>query len=50
MEYFSDLYKNVIFYMRFFFEKLACRTKPYNQLYDNDLDDIESSNFNTMQR
>ena len=36
--------------MRFFFEKLACRTKPYNQLYDNDLDDIESSNFNTMQR
>ena len=50
MEYFSEFYKNVILYMRFFFEKLACRTRPYNEVYDNDLVDIESSNFNKMHR
>ena len=46
MEYISDIYKNVISYIRFFFVKFSCRTKPYEELYDNDLDDIESINFN----
>ena len=46
MEYISDIYKNVILYIRFFFEKLSCRTNPYEELNDNDLDDNESIIFN----
>lgn len=49
MEYISDIYKNFILYVRFFFEKLSCRTKPYQELHRSDFDDIESINFNRMQ-
>jgi hypothetical protein len=46
MEYISDIYKNVIFYIRLFFVKLSCRTNSYEELDDNNLDDNESIIFN----
>ena len=47
MDYISKIYQNVFLYMRIFFEKLSCRTKPYIELDDND---IESINFNKIER
>jgi hypothetical protein len=49
MEYISDIYKNVILYIRLFFVKLSCRTNSYEELHGSDFDDIESINFNRMQ-
>lgn len=40
MEYISKIYKNVILYVRFFFEKLSLRTNPYQELNGSDFDDI----------
>lgn len=50
MEYISNIYQNVILYVKFFFEKFSCRTKPYVELNGYDYDDIESVNFNKIQR
>jgi hypothetical protein len=50
MGYISKIYQNVFLYMRIFFEKLACRTKPYVELDGNDFEDIEPINFNKMKR
>jgi hypothetical protein len=50
MDYISNIFQNIFSYMHFFFEKLACRTKPYKELCDNDLNDIESINLNKMER
>lgn len=51
MDFVSKIFKNIFIYMRFLFlEQLSCRTKPYDKLDDTDFHDIESINFNKMER
>jgi len=51
MDFISKTLKNIFTFIRFLFlEQLSCRKKPYEELYDNELDNIESNNLNKMER
>jgi hypothetical protein len=51
MDFVSNIFQNIFTFIRFLFlEQLSCRKKPYEELYDNELDNIESNNFNKMER